>query len=64
MTYNKQQIIMTDKEKFTMHVISGLCANDKYTHEAIHSKDGLAVSVVRDAKKIADEFFKDDTPTA
>ena len=55
---------MTDREKFMTAVISGLCANDKYVHDKTFSKDGLVKSLVNDAKDIADEFYKNDTPPA
>ena len=55
---------MTDREKFMTAVISGLCANDKYVHDKTFSKDGLAKSLMKDAKDIADEFFKNGNPPA
>jgi hypothetical protein len=55
---------MTDKEKFMAQVIAGLCANSKYVHEKRYSKDGLAKNIVKDAKEIVDEFYKESTQTA
>lgn len=55
---------MTDREKFMAQVISGLCSNGKYVHEAIHSNKGLAKTLVMEAENIAKEFFKESAPSA
>jgi hypothetical protein len=57
---------MTEKQRFILQVIAGLCANPHYYHDVVAPHKDFAKTVFEDAKAIANEVFKDsdDSPSA
>ena len=57
---------MTEKQRFILQVIAGLCANPHYYHDVVAPHKDFAKTVFEDAKEIANEVFKDsdDSPSA
>ena len=57
---------MSEKQRFLLQVIAGLCANPEYYHDVVAPHKDFAKTVVEDAKAIADEVFRDssDHPAA
>ena len=50
---------MSEREKFLLQVIAGLCANPNYYHDVTAPHKNFAKTVVEDAKTIVNEIFKD-----
>jgi hypothetical protein len=48
---------MTDREKFLLQVVAGLCANPHYYHDVTAPHKNFAKTVVKDAKEIVQEVF-------
>ena len=51
---------MTDREKFLLQVISGLCANPHYYHDVVAPHKNFAKTVVEDAKAIVNQVFGEE----
>jgi hypothetical protein len=57
---------MTERERFLLQVIAGLCANPHYYHDVVAPHKDFAETVVEDAKAIVYATFGDseDSPSA
>ncbi len=57
---------MTEKQRFILQVIAGLCANSEYYHDVTAPHKNFADTVFEDAKEIANVAFGDseDSPSA
>lgn len=57
---------MTEKQKFFLQVIAGLCANGEYYHDVTAPRKNFADTVIEDAKEITNVAFVDseDSPSA
>jgi len=57
---------MTEKQRFILKVIAGLCANSEYYHDVTAPHKNFADTVFEDAKEIANVAFGDseDSPSA
>lgn len=49
---------MNEKDKFYLDVIKALLSNPEYYHDVVAPHKDLAMAVKEDAKKIANEVFK------